>query len=138
MQRMSQGQTILSQNFRDFLRSLEAQSIPAWEHTEKSTIINCEFFGKRDARMCYITVSTAIPGTIDAGFFIMGKAESIEKRYTEGSERALVSEIANFIKQHTDIDVNSSAFENGYNPLEWTLRSIKSTVEAALQNLSRR
>ena len=137
MQRMSQGQTILSQNFGDFLRSLEAQSIPAWEHTETPTTINCEFFDKTDKSMCYISVSKTASGTIQAGFYII-KGTSKNKDYDEGTEHTLVSDIADFIKQTTHIDVDSSAFKNGYNPLEWTLRSIKSIVEGALQQLGKR
>jgi len=137
MQRMSQGQTILSQNFGDFLRSLEAQSIPAWEHTETPTTINCEFFDKTDKSMCYISVSKTASGTIQAGFYII-KGTSKNKDYDEGTEHTLVSDIADFIKKTTNIDVDSSAFEHGYDPLEWTLRSIKSIVEGALQKLDNR
>ena len=128
----------LSQNLCDFLHSLEAQSIPAWEHNETPTTINCEFFSKTNRRICYISVcTTTMKGKIQAGFYIIN-GTSKNKDYDEGTEHTLVSDIADFIKQTTHIDVDSSAFKNGYNPLEWTLRSIKSIVEGALQQLGKR
>ena len=48
-------------------------------------------------------------GKIQAGFYII-KGTSKNKDYDEGTEHTLVSDIAAFIKQTTDIDVDSSAF----------------------------
>jgi hypothetical protein len=139
MQSMSHKRTKLSEKFHDFLRSLEGQGIPVWKHTATETEIFCEFFSETKERMCHIAIYTGIPEIIQTGFYIPGNTdESKEKDYPEGSEQTLVSEIANFIKKTTDIDIDTSAFEHGYNPSEWALKSIKSIIDKALQQLGKK